>query len=122
MSTESGFRPTTTCSILDTSPGDLTDEYGDPLDNEMVSASGVPISIIHQTTRQFLPSENRTTVIHTIVARMRASVAVKATSRIKDERTGHIYMIEGLVHPQDPFGSAVIRLDLRHINSSGTAY
>lgn len=122
MSTEVGFRPTTTCSILDTSPENLVDEFGDPLDNETVSASGIPISIIHQTTRQFLPSENRTTVIHNVVGRMRASVTVKATSRIKDENTGHIYMIEGLIHPQDPFGSSVIRLELRHINSGGTAY
>ena len=117
MSTESGFRPTTYCSILDTAPSDLRDEFVDPLDNVTVSASGVPISIIHQTSRQFLPVENRLTSVHNITARLRPSVPIKETSRIKDERTGEIYMVEGIVHPQDPFGASAIRLELRRVNS-----
>jgi hypothetical protein len=115
MSSEAGFRPTTTVSILQTDPDDLVDEFGDPMDNEAVAASGIPMSIIIQSSRQFLPSENRMTIVHQITARVRANVPVNETSRIKDERTGEIYMIEQLVHPQDPFGSAAIRLVLRRV-------
>lgn len=115
MSTESAFRPTTYCTILQTSPEDLVDEFGDPMDNETAAATGVPISILIQSSRQFLPSENRMTVVETITARLRPNVPVNETSRIKDERTGQIYMIEELVAPQDPFGAASVRMILRRV-------
>lgn len=117
MSTSHTFRPTTYVSILRTSPSDLTDEYGDPEDNESVASSGHPFSIIMQSKRQFLPSENRTTIVQTILGRCRANVDVKETDRLKDERTGFIYMIESIVHPQDPMGAAAKSFILRRVQT-----
>src|SRR3546814_2058370 len=74
-----------------------------------VSSTGNPFSIIMQSKRQFLPSENRTTIVQTIAGRCRANVDVKETDRLKDERTGYIYMIESIVEPQDPIGSEIGR-------------
>lgn len=114
MSTGDSFTPTTTCSILRTD-GAPEDEFGDPVDNETVSSSGVYISIIETTTRQYLPAEKRLTVIRSNTARLRADVDVKETDRIKDELSGEIYTIENLVKPSDPNGSVATRLELKRI-------
>ena len=118
MSTSANFRPTTYVTILRTSPSDLTDEFGDPLDNETVSSTGNPFSIIQQRQRQFLPAENRTTIIEVIAGRCRGNVDVKNTDRLKDERTGFIYMIEELFRPQDPIGAAAYSMTLRRIKTN----
>ncbi len=114
MSTSAAFRPTTTATFYET-PDGTVDEFLDPVDNDTVAASGVPISIIQQTVRQFLPAENRLTNITTYTARLRGNVSVKDTTRIKDERTNDTYLVEGITRPQDPMGAAAIRLDLRKI-------
>lgn len=115
MTTSAAFRATTTCTILRTDPNDpnAVDEYGTAIDVDTPVATGVPISIIQQTVRQFLPSENRYTNVTTHTARLRADVSVEESDRIKDERTDEIYMVEGIFKPQDPLGPAAIRLDLR---------
>jgi hypothetical protein len=117
MSTSANFRPTTLVTILRTSPSTLTDEFGDPADNETVSSTGNPFSIIMQSKRQFLPSENRTTVVENIAARCRGNVDVKETDRLKDERTSFLYMIESIIHPQDPIGASAISMTLRRIKT-----
>lgn len=118
MSTSAAFRPNTYVSILRTNPETLTDEYGDPEDNETVASSGNPFSILIQGKRQFLPSENRTTIVQTIFGRCRANVDVKETDRLKDERTGWLYMIEELLEPVDPMGAAAKSLILRRVQTN----
>jgi len=118
VSTSANFRPTTYVTVLRTSPSDLTDEFGDPEDNETVASTGNPFSIIMQSKRQFLPAENRTTVIENIAARCRGNVDVKETDRLKDERTGFLYMIEGIVQPQDPIGASAISFTLRRVKTN----
>src|SRR5690606_38726114 len=115
MSTASAFRPPTYCTILQTSPQDLVDEVADTMANETTAATGVPISILIQSARQFLPYEIRLTVVETITARRQLSVPVNETSRIEDEGTGQIYMSEEVVAPQDPFGAASVRMILRRV-------
>lgn len=118
MSTSANFRPTTLVTVLRTSPSTLTDEFGDPEDNETVASTGNPFSIIMQSKRQFLPSENRTTTVETILGRCRANVDVKNTDRLKDERTGFLYMIESIVHPQDPIGAAAKSFILKRVQQT----
>lgn len=118
MSTSNGFAATTTVAILRTDPDDpdAVDEYGDPRDTDTPVATGVPASIIQQTVRQWLPAENRLTIAETHLGRLRGDVDVKPTDRLRDEQTGEIYTIEGLVQPQAPLGGrAAIRLELRKI-------
>lgn len=76
------------------------------------------MSIIMQAKKQFLPSENRTTVVQSIFGRCRANVDVKETDRLRDERTGHVYMIEELVEPQDPIGAAAKSFTLRRVQTN----
>lgn len=114
MSTSATFRPTTTCTLLRTPQG-VVDEYGDPVDDDTEVAVGVPVSILQQGVRQFLPAEGRYTNVTTYTARLRGDVDVRERDRVRDERTGAVYMVEGIVQPQDPHGVAAIRLDLRKV-------
>lgn len=118
MSTSHTFRPNTYVSIIRTTPSDLADEFGDPMDNETVASTGNQFSIIIQAKRQFLPSENRTTIVQTIFGRCRANVDVKETDRLKDERSGFFYMIEELLEPMDPMGAAAKSFILRRIQTN----
>jgi hypothetical protein len=118
MSTSAGFRPNTYVTILRTTPGDLTDEFGDPTDNATVASSGHPFSILLQSKRQFLPAELRTTIVQTILGRCRANVDVKETDRLKDERTGYLYMIEQIVEPMDPIGAAAKSFILKRVQTN----
>ena len=117
MSTSANFRPTTYVTVLRTSPSTLTDEFGDPMDNETVASTGNPWSIIQQRQRQFVPAEGRATIIEVIAGRCRANVDVKNTDRLRDERTGFLYMIEELYKPQDPMGAAAFSMTLRRIKT-----
>jgi hypothetical protein len=117
VSTSAAFRPNTYVTILRTSPETLTDEYGDEMDNEVPVSTRNPFSIIMQSKRQYLPSENRTTIVQTHLGRCRANVDVKETDRLKDERTGFVYMIESIVHPQDPMGAAAKSFILRRVQT-----
>jgi hypothetical protein len=118
MSTSANFRPTTLVTVLRTSPSNNTDEFGDPEDNETESSTGNPFSIIMQSKRVFVPAENRTTIVQTIAGRCRANVDVKETDRLKDERTGYLYMIESIVEPQDPIGAAAKSFLLKRVQTN----
>ena len=117
MSTSATFRPTTYVTILRTSPETLTDEFGDPVDNAVPVSTRNPFSISLQSKRQFLPSENRTTIVQTLLGRCRANVDVKETDRLMDERTGYLYMIESIVEPMDPLGAAAKSFILRRVQT-----
>lgn len=118
MSTSANFRPNTYVTVLRTSPADSVDEFGDPTDNETVASTGNPMSIQINSKRQFLPSENRTTIVQTIFGRCRANVDVKETDRLKDERTGYLYMIEELLEPMDPIGAAAKSFLLKRVQTN----
>lgn len=120
MSVGHFFRPTTTVSILRTTPSDLVDEYGDPKDNEEVAASGIPCSLLmskkirNRDSEQHLPVDNRLTKTDVFVARIRTRHEVQIhNDRLLDERTGEIYLIEEVDTPVNPYGEASTRMILR---------
>lgn len=76
------------------------------------------MSILLQSKRQFLPTENRTTIVQTVLGRCRADVDVKETDRLKDERTGYLYMIEEIVEPVDPLGAAAKSFFLKRVQTN----
>lgn len=107
-------RATTTVSIY---RGSTTDSYGDDLDdNSTTIASGQIASIIEQSRRAFLPAENRLTVVENATGRVKAGTDITEGDRIKDERSGRWYFVEGLSNPDTPRGRSDIRLVLRAVN------
>lgn len=107
------FIPTCTVSIL---RGETTDAYGDPVDASTVAASAVPMSIIEQQKRVWVPAESRTTVVRMYAGRARPGVDVRTQDRLRDEASMTIYQVEGVSAPASPLGASDVRLDLRRID------
>lgn len=107
------FVPTHRVSIL---RGETTDVYGDPVDGSTVAASAVPVSIIEQNQRVFVPAESRTTIVRMLTGRARPGVDIREQDRLRDDVTASIYLVEAVSHPASPFGQADVRLDLRRVD------
>lgn len=107
-------RATTTLSIY---RGTTEDVYSDEVDdNSTPVASGQVCSIIEQNRRVFLAAENRFTVVQSATGRVKSGTDVTEGDRVKDERTGRFYFVEGVSNPQVPRGKADIRLTLRAVD------
>jgi hypothetical protein len=104
-------RANTTLSIYRTS---AQDGYGDPVDdNTTPMASGVLGSLVDQGRRVFLAAENRRTVIKNTTGRVGFGTDVIEGDRIKDERTGTFYFVEGVNTPGNHVNSPDVKLLLR---------
>lgn len=110
----SAFIPTTTCAIL---RGETTDEYGDPKDSDTPVRGGVPISLIEREQRVFVAAENRHTIVRYATGRVRPHADIREEDRLRDERTGSIYLVEAVSRPQSPIGRADVRLVLRRVDT-----
>lgn len=100
--------------VVDILRGETTDGYGDPADTDTAVATGVPVSIIEQAKRVYLPAENRLTTVRMFTGRARPDVDVREGDRL---RAGvSIYLVEGVSAPASPVGPSDKRLDLRRID------
>jgi hypothetical protein len=103
-------RPNTTVSIL---TGTSQDDLGDVYDNATVAASGVPASILEQSPRQvYVPADGRHNVVRRYAARLGTEVSVTTADRIRDDRTGQVYVIDNV---SDSTRVGERRLDLRRV-------
>jgi hypothetical protein len=107
--------PTTTVSVL---RGTTTDDLGDVIDNLTVAASGIVFSLIEQRKTVFVPSANRLQQVMIAIGRGPADMDVTAADRIKDERSGLIYVIDNVSRVQSPVTMNDVRLDLRRASTS----
>lgn len=107
--------PTTTVSVL---RGTTTDGFGDVVDGTTVAASGIPFSLIERTRTVFVPADNRVQQIAIITGRGPATMDVAAGDRLRDERTGLLYVIDNVSSQQNPAIMPDIRLDLRRASTS----
>lgn len=107
-------RATTTLSIYRAT---TQSDYGDEVDdNSTPIASGQIGSIIEQSRRVYLPAEDRLTVVLNATGRVKSGTDITEGDRIKDEKTGRIYFVEGVSNPQVPRGRADMRLILRAVD------
>lgn len=102
--------PTTTVSIL---RGTTTDAYGDPVDGTTVAASGVLASLLEQRVGVTTGADDRVQQLRAITGRLPAGTDVEEGDRIRDERTGEIYVIDNVSRVQNPVVMADTRVDLR---------
>lgn len=101
---------TTTVTIL---RGTADDVYGDPGDNDTVAASGIRASILEQRQTAFTPADNRVLVGRFFTARLPYDTDVLESDRIRDERTGDIYVIDSVTRVASSLVTNDVRLDLR---------
>lgn len=105
--------PNTTVSIL---RGETVDEYGDPKDSDESVNAGVPVSIIERDRRIYIAAEGRLTTIKQFIGRVRPGFDIRESDRLRDDRTGAIYLVEGISQPTLGTGLADMRIDLRRID------
>lgn len=83
----------TTISIL---RGTEQDGYGDEVDSDTPLYTGVAASILGSSRRVYLPAEGATRVIHSYSGRCGAEVDLRKDDRVRDERSGTIYLVTEL--------------------------
>ena len=108
--------PTTTITILGP-PVDptATDRYGDPVEDSTPVATGIPMALaIGQQTVQ-TTSDQATVTVQYATGRLPAGTQVTDRQRIRDERTGQVWLVDSVtiipsaIVPQD------VRLTLRRV-------
>ena len=101
---------TTTVSILG---GAGEDAFGDETDGTTVLAAGVPASLIESTRTASEPVSGIKRIVRTHVCRLPPGTAVDETNRIKDERTGEIYIVVSVTRNSNPVVAQPLRADLK---------
>jgi hypothetical protein len=111
----SAVLPNTTVSIL---RGETIDAYGDPVDSNVSVNASVPISITHEDQKVYLPVEGRMTIIRQFIGRIRPGFDVREHDRLRDDRSGRVYLVEGISQPEYGTGTADLRIFLRRIDET----
>jgi hypothetical protein len=101
---------TTTVSIL---RGTTTDDYGDERDTDTPVATGVPASLTEQSRRVTTRDDPTPRIVRYAVARLPARTDVTDQDRIRDERTGAVYIVDAVSGMTNPTFEVDRRLDLR---------
>ena len=101
---------TTTVSIL---RGTTTDPYGDERDTDTPVATGIPASLTEQSRRVTTRDDPTPRIVRYAVARVPARTDITDQDRVRDERTGAIYIVDAVSGMTNPAIEVDRRLDLR---------
>lgn len=101
---------TTRLSIL---RGTETDDYGDERDTDTPVHTGIPASLTEQSRRVTTRDDPTPRIVRYAVARVPARTDVTDQDRIRDERTGAVYIVDAVSSMANPVAVPDIRLDLR---------
>ncbi len=101
---------TTTLAVL---RGTTTDAYGDEQDTDTPVAVGIPASLTEQTRRVTTRDDPTPRIVRYAVARVSAGTDVTDQDRVRDERTGAVYIVDAASSMANPALTADLRLDLR---------
>lgn len=93
--------------------GTEEDEFGDERDPDIPHATRVPASLTEQTRRVTTRENPTPRIVRYAVARVPARTDVTDQDRVRDERTGAIYIVEAVSQMANPAIEVDRRLDLR---------
>lgn len=93
--------------------GTSTDVYGDEVDNDTIAASGIPASLVEQTRRVTTRDDPTPRIVHSATGRVTAGTDITDQDRVKDERTGAVYIVDAVSSMTNAAVAADLRLDLR---------
>jgi Ni,Fe-hydrogenase III small subunit len=93
--------------------GTTTDVYDDEQDADTVIYSGVVASITEQTRRVTTRENPAPRIVRYAVGRVTAGTDITDQDRLRDERTGAVYVVEAVSSMANPAVAADLRLDLR---------
>lgn len=106
--------PTTTVTILG---GTSTSPYGDEEDGTTEIAANVPCAIAEGVMRVATESDPQARAIRYFTGRLPHGTAVAGNQRLRDERTGDVYMIDSVMTPTNHALPMDVRVDLRRVTS-----
>jgi hypothetical protein len=88
--------------------GSTQNDYGDEIDSNTVVSTGVLGSVIERTRQVFNPDDGRVATIRFLTGRFDRRADIQDGDRIKDEKTGEIFVVASLTRPTD----AVVKSDI----------
>ena len=100
----------TTVTVL---RGTTTDVYGDEQDTDTPVATGIPISLSEQSRRVTTRDDPTPRIVRYAVGRATAGTDIRDQDRLRDERTGAVYIVDAVSSMTNPAVAADLRLDLR---------
>ena len=106
------FLATTTVTVL---RGVATDRFGDEVDTDTVVAGNVPASILERPVTGTRPVSGRKDTPRTYALRCWRVNDVRQGDRIRDERTGFLYVVTTAAPSTNPVGLGSTRLDLQRV-------
>lgn len=101
---------TTTIAVL---RGTATDAYGDEQDTDTPVATGIPASLTEQSRRVTTRDDPTPRIVRYAVARVAAGIDITDQDRVRDERTGAVYIVDAVSSMANPAVTPDLRLDLR---------
>jgi hypothetical protein len=106
--------PTTTIALMG---GTATiDPFGDQDESTVEQRTGVPCSLVERNMPTVsTESDQRAVVVRYYVARVPVGTPVTNLSRVRDERTGEVFVVDSVSAPLHPTTPQDIRLDLRRV-------
>lgn len=104
------FLATSTYSIL---RGQWTDPYGDAKDSDEPVHTRIPGSVQEIRSVPTLGSEGLARQITFLVGRLPERTDVRHGDRLRDERSGAVYMVDEIGKFKSPIMSSGVRLSLR---------
>lgn len=93
--------------------GTTPDAYGDEQDVDTPVATGIPASLTEQSRRVTTRDDPTPRIVRYAVARVPADTDVTDQDRLRDERTGAVYIVDAVSSMTNPAVSVDRRLDLR---------
>lgn len=105
---------TCTISILRGTTRDLV--YGDSFATGQVVATGVPASIIEHAQKILTPGTSAPRIVRTIDGIVGAQTDITDADRIRDERTGQVYVVTAVITSAMPGMASDTQLVLRSTN------
>lgn len=105
---------TCTISILRGTATDLV--YGDSYDTMQVVAAGVPASIIERQQKIVTPGNPQPRIVRSIDGIVGSGVDITDADRIRDEKTGQVYVVTAVINSALPGMSSDTQLELRRTN------
>lgn len=102
-------RATTTVTVY---RGESTDDYGDPVDSNVIVATGVPASILEQTVKAWTEVTTLPRAYRWAKMRVTRGTDIQQNDRILDERTNEIWTIVQISDRANPVRDQDLRVDL----------
>lgn len=107
--------PTTTVSVYG-STATTTDDYDDQVVDDTPTAVGVPASILEQTRQATTSSSDMARTVRSATGRLPDGTDVAAGTRLLDEQTNTVWLVDSTSQNANPHLVNDIRCDLRRVD------